>query len=442
MRILFLVLLTMIFSVPVSAQGLSVIRDTEIENILQKWAEPVLESAGLSNDQVRIVLINSPEINAFVAGGANIFIYSGLILQAEYPEEVIGVLAHEAGHITGGHLIATRDAMEKASYQSILATVLGVGAAIISGDGRAAGAISAGGSGIATSGFLTHSRVQESAADQAGLKYLEGAEVNPAGIVSFLEKLQDQELLPASQQSEYRRTHPLTRDRIESMKIGANKSQFNKTLGDSVRQNDFNIMKAKLRAFIEPQNVSRYYDVDSTNIYARYAYAIKHYQQKHYDDAIGVLDGLINKNPNNPYFLELKAQTLRDAGQLVEAEKYYKKSLSLIKTDAPLIQVSLAHVMIEQQKNTAEVENLLKTSLQMDRPDGRAYRLLATLSGRQDKEANAQYYLAEEATSQRRRTDAKRLVNLALASKDLSPDLKIKATDLKTFLNRLPNKGK
>jgi len=442
MRILLLFILTIIFSVPVQAQGLSVIRDTEIENILQKWAAPVLESAGLSNDQVRIVLINSPEINAFVAGGANIFIYSGLVLQAEYPEEVIGVLAHEVGHITGGHLIATRDAMEKASYQSILATVLGIGAAIATGDGRAAGAISAGGSGVAASGFLTHSRIQESAADQAGLKYLEGAEVNPAGIVSFLEKLQDQELLPASQQSEYRRTHPLTRDRIESMKIGANKSEFKSPLGQSTRQNDFNIMKAKLRGFIEPQNVSRYYDANSNNIYARYAYAIKHYRQKHYDDAVGLLDGLINENPNNPYFYELRAQTLRDAGQLVEAEINYRKALQLMANDAPLIQVSLAHVMIEQQKNTAEIENLLKTSLQMDRPDGRAYRLLATLSGRQDKEANAQYYLAEEAVSQRRHKDAKRLVNLALDNKTLSSDLEIKAADLKTFLNRLPNKGK
>ena len=433
MRILFSIIFAMMFAAPVQSQGLSVIRDTEIENILQQWAEPVLETAGLSNDQVRIVLINSPEINAFVAGGANIFIYSGLVLQAEYPEEVIGVLAHEVGHITGGHLIATRDAMEKASYQSILATVLGIGAA---------GAISAGGSGVAASGFLTHSRVQESAADQAGLKYLEGAQVNPTGIVSFLEKLQDQELLPASQQSEYRRTHPLTRDRIESMKIGANKSQFKSPLGQSTRQDDFDIMKAKLRGFIEPQNVTRYFDSNSTDIDAQYAHAIMHYRQKHYDQAVSVLNQLTNDNPGNPYFYELKAQTLRDAGQLSQAEINYKRALGLIENDAPLIQVSLAHVMIEQQKTTAEVENLLKTSLQMDRSDGRAYRLLATLSGRQGKEANAQYYLAEEAASQRRHPDAKRLINLALNDNNLSSDLKMKAKDLKTYLNRLPNKGK
>jgi len=320
MRILFSIIFAMMFAAPVQSQGLSVIRDTEIENILQQWAEPVLETAGLSNDQVRIVLINSPEINAFVAGGANIFIYSGLVLQA-------------------------------------------------------AGAISAGGSGVAASGFLTHSRVQESAADQAGLKYLEGAQVNPTGIVSFLEKLQDQELLPASQQSEYRRTH-------------------------------------------------------------------MHYRQKHYDQAVSVLNQLTNDNPGNPYFYELKAQTLRDAGQLSQAEINYKRALGLIENDAPLIQVSLAHVMIEQQKTTAEVENLLKTSLQMDRSDGRAYRLLATLSGRQGKEANAQYYLAEEAASQRRHPDAKRLINLALNDNNLSSDLKMKAKDLKTYLNRLPNKGK
>lgn len=441
MRLFLMIVMMVITVAPVKAQGLSVIRDTEIENILKKWSEPVLDTADLSNDQVRIVLINSPEINAFVAGGANIFIYAGLILKSEYPEELIGVIAHEVGHITGGHLIAGRNALEKASFQSILATVLGVGAAIVTGDSRAVGAIGAGGAGLAASGFLSHSRLQESAADQAGLKYLDGAQVNPAGIVSFLEKLESQELLPASQQSEYMRTHPLTRDRIDTMRIGAKESSFYGDLGESERQMEFDMMKAKLLAFIQPQNVTRYYQQNATDNASRYAYAIMHYQQKNYDAAVEIFDGLIADNPQNPYFIEMKAQTLRDSGQLEQAEIYYKQALTMV-SNAPLIQVALAHVMIEQQKNTTEVEDLLLSSLQSDKRDSRAFRLLATIKGRQGLEADAQYYLAEEAVSQGQGKEAQRLLILATESGDLSQNLKIKAKDLEIFLNRLLEKGK
>lgn len=441
MRFLFIMSLIFIVSLPVKAQGLSIIRDTEIENILQAWIDPILDASGLSKNQVDLALINSNEINAFVAGGANIFIYAGLILKAEYPEEVLGVMAHEIGHITGGHLIATRNALDRASFQSILATVLGIGAAIATGDGRAAGAVSAGGSGAALGGFLNHSRIQESAADQAGLKYLEGASVNPAGMVSFLEKLEDQELLPASQQSEYRRTHPLTRDRIDSMRVGAKKSPLYADLGVSSRQDEFDIMKAKLLAFLEPQNIPRYYDNSSDNKDARYAYAIMNYRQSKYDKAIEILDKLISENPENPYFVEMKAQTLRDAGRLELSEEFYKKSLGLLGGQAPLIQVALAHVMIEQQKNTKYVEDLLLSSLQNDKRNAQAYRLLATIKGRQNLEADAQYYLAEEATSQGRRKEAKRLLHLAKESGDLSQSLMVKANDLEIFLNRLPAKG-
>lgn len=428
----------MIFSsIPSQAQGMSIIRDTEIENILQKWAEPVIDASGLSSDQVDLILINRDEVNAFVAGGANIFIYTGLILKAEYPEEIIGVMAHEVGHITGGHLVSTKNAMERASFQSILSTVLGIGAAIATGDGRAANAIGVGGTGFAASGFLRHSRIQESAADQAGLKYLDGASINPAGMVTFLEKLEDQELLPVSQQSEYMRTHPLTRDRINSMRIGAEKSPLYNELGQSERQRDFDMVKAKLLAFTQPQNIPRYYDRLSKNMDDRYAYAIMHYQQNHFDKSIKIFDDLILENPKNPYFVEMRAQTQRDYGRLEKAENDYKKALKLLNGDAPLIQVSLAHVMIEQQKHTQYIEDLLISSLQKDKRNTTAYRLLATLKGRQGFEAQAQYYLAEEAILQGHKKDAKRLVSLAKKSGDLPQGLSVKANDLEIYLNRL-----
>lgn len=430
-----------LFPTITSAQGLSIIRDTEIESVLQKWSEPVLKAAGLSNDQVRLVLVQSPEINAFVAGGANIFLYTGLIQEAEYPEEVIGVIAHEIGHITGGHLIHTRQAMERASFQSILATVLGVGAAIVSGDGGAAGAISGGGTGLATTGFLSHSRVQESAADQAALKYIEGTGLNPKGLSSFLEKLEGQELLPASQQSEYMRTHPLTRDRIDSMRFGAQQLPNYGPLGQSEKQYDFDLMKAKLLAFISPHLVPSYYDDQSGESDALYAHAIMNYRQSHFDKAMGYFDRLITNNPDSPFFLEMKAQALRDQGQLADSEKYYRQALTKLGGDAPLIQISLAHILIEQQQYTSEVESLLTSAIQNDSHETRPYRLMATLKGRQDKQADAQYFLAEEAIRQGRRQEAKRLVHLAKESGDLSSTYTLKANDLQIFLNGLPNRN-
>ena len=433
-----LVIFMLIAPVAVKAQGISVIRDTEIERTLKSWASPVIEAAGLSPDQVEIILVGSDDINAFVAGGSNLFIYAGLLQKADYPEEVTGVMAHEIGHIQGGHLIETRRAMERATYQSILAAVAGIGAAIATGDGGAATAVSLGGSGVAQRGFFSHSRTQESSADQAALKYMKDAKLNPKGLVTFLEKLEGQELLPASQQSEYMRTHPLTRDRIIAMREGARQSPHTLSLGDSAKQKDFDFMRAKLRAFREPHMVPRYYNIDSGKDVDLYAHAIMRYRQKDYNGALELFDRLIEGNANSPNYLELKAQTLRDYGRLAESELNYKKTLDLVDGKAPLIKVNLAHVMIEQQKYGQEVEDLLLSALQEDTHETRAYRLMATLRGRQGYEADAQYFLAEEAAATGHKEEARRLLELAIRSKNLSNDIKFKAQDLKIYLDSLP----
>ncbi|MFA7457429.1 MAG: M48 family metalloprotease, partial [Micavibrio sp.] len=209
-----------------AAAAQTIIRDTEIEEYMAEWFAPVYKAAGMSPDQVKIILVQDPQINAFVAGGANIFFYTGLLQKTENPGEVIGVMAHELGHITGGHLIRGREAMEQASYESILGMILGVGAAIASGDGEAAPTIGAAGSSMAQRGFLKHSRTFESSADQAALRYLETAQYDPRGLESFLKKLEGQELLASSQQSEYVRSHPLTRSRVDTIRAAAEKSPY------------------------------------------------------------------------------------------------------------------------------------------------------------------------------------------------------------------------
>lgn len=421
-----------------TAQELSVIRDTETESALRAWADPVFKAAGLSQKQVNIVLVGNPSVNAFVAGGANIFIYTGLIEKADFAEEVIGVMAHETGHITGGHLIASRRAMERASYQSILSSILGVGAAIATGNGSAASAISLGGTGMAQRGFFSHSRAQESAADQAALDYFDRAGLSPQGLVTFMQKLEGEELLPASQQSEYMRTHPLTRDRLSAMQHGLNQSSYAGAETPIAIKRQFDRIKAKLVAFNTPHNVPRFYPDPSAGEASQYAHAIMNYRQRRYDKAIAGFDALIAHYPNDPYYYEMKAQTYRDSGDLPMAEKMYSKALSLMGGDAPLVQIALAHVMVERDTDPQKAKELLLKALQKEKRDTRPYRLLATIEGRQNNEAAARYYLAEEAAAQGRRAESERLLQLATRDNALDGALALKARDLKTYLDGLP----
>lgn len=422
------------------AQGLSIIRDTEIENALRRWGEPIFQVAGLNPDSVNLILVDNDEINAFVAGGSNIFMFSGLIEKADYVDEVIGVMAHETGHIVGGHLVATRRAMEKASYQSILSTVLGVGAAIASGNGSAAGAVASAGSSTAMRGFLSHSRAQESSADQAALRFFEDAKKSPEGLVTFMRKLEGQELLPASQQTEYMRTHPLTHSRVMALESGLNTSPYASKHASDAMEREFKRIKAKLIAFRSPQNVTRFYDPSSTDEDARYANAIMNYRQKRFDEALTIFDGLIKDYPASPYYYEMKAQTLRDAGRLAEADKEYRRALSKISGEAPLIGISLAHIIIEEDGNLNEAETLLLRALKQDRRESRIYRLLATIEGRRHDEAAARYYLAEEAVLQGRKAEAQQLVSLALKDEGLKGAVAVKARDLKSYLDGLPDR--
>ncbi len=428
----------LLMSISLQARAMAVIRDTEIEAVLETWAEPIYQAAGMNADQVDIILVDSSEVNAFVAGGANIFIFAGLIQAADYPEEIIGVIAHELGHIQAGHLIEKRRAADRATYQSIFAAVAGVGAAIATGEGGAATAVTLGGSGAATGGFLSHSRTQESAADQAALRYLIDADINPNGLVTFLEKLQKDELLPAARQNAYMRTHPLTRDRIEAMRQGASQAEVEIELGETGKQATFDRVKAKLRAFREPHMVQRYYDSNSETIPDLYAHAIMHYRQKDYDQAIELFNAILVKEPNNPAILEMKAQTYRDSGQLEKARVIYEESLAAYDTPAPLVKANLAQVLTGLGDYGLEVENLLLSALAYNKNESYIYRLLATVKGRNDREADARYYLAEEAAMLGNRAEAKRLLSLALADDTLDDTLAVKAQDLQKYLDSLP----
>ena len=388
-----------------------IIRDTEIEEILHSWLDPLLVQAGMDPDSVEIILVQNPQINAFVAGGMNIFLYTGLIQKTENPGELIGVMAHELGHIAAGHLISTRAAFERASYESILGMVLGVGAALATGNSQVASAVFTGSSSLATSRFLTNSRVQESSADQAALRFMQGAEINPSGLVSFFEKLSSEELLPASQQSAYMRTHPLTRDRISALEVKVGQSPYKDAPYPAGWDEAHARMKAKLAGFITPAQIQWLYEDRDTTMAARYAQAIAAYREDHIEPALSAMDDLIAAEPGNPYFKELKGQMLVDFGRIQEALPYYKAAVEAL-PGSGLIRIAYGHALLESGNDPARMQEAighLERALRDEPRATRAYRLLATAYGRLGQEDMAKVNLAEEAILQRRLKDARAL---------------------------------
>ena len=416
-----------------------IIRDTEIENIFKEWLTPLLKSADMGEESINLVLVQSPQVNAFVAGGANIFIYTGLIEKTENPGEMIGVLAHELGHIAGGHLISMRSALERASYESILGMVLGVGAAIATGNGGAASAIISGSNTVAERRFLAHSRVNESSADQAALRFFESAQLNPEGLSSFLSKLESDELLPADQQSEYVRTHPLTSNRIEALQTKIETSLHKDQPLPAKWTEQHARMKAKLIAFIDPGRVPWVYNDRDESIAARSARAIAAYRQNEVSKAIKEIDELIALEPENPYFQELKGQMLVDFGRVQEALPYYRKAVALL-PDSGLIRMDLGHALLESHGSGETINEAikhLKRALQDEPRSAKAQRLLATAYGRKGQENIAKLHLAEEAVLQRRLPYAQRLAEAALgAFKENSPEW-LQAKDILAHIQNL-----
>ena len=435
------ILVTGIFS---PAQAQTVIRDEEIESFMAEWFAPIFKVSGRDPSQVDIIIIQDNDVNAFVAGGSNIFFYTGLLQKTDTPGEVIAVMAHELGHIEGGHLVRGREAMENASYESIIGAILGLGAALATGEGGAAATLATGSSSMAQRRFLSEARKYESGADQAAVRSMIQADINPTGLQTFLEKLEDQELLPSSQQSEYVRTHPLTGDRVRAVEARVDESGLQNKAYPAQWTEQHKRMKAKLLGFIQPEQVEWTYDVRDTSLEALYARAIADYRQNKVDKALKGADALIALEPNNPYFQELKGQMLVDFGRLNEAKPYYERALQL-KPDAALFRIALAHAQVETGGNNKDelskaIQNLKRASIDENR-SSRLHRLMATAYGRMGREAEAKLHLAEEAVLKREFPYAKAQAEAALSGLKEGSGEWIRAKDLLNYISQQkPNK--
>ncbi len=399
--------------------SLNFIRDAEIENTISALAAPLFQAAGLAPSSVHIVLVQDKALNAFVAGGKNIFLFTGLILKSESPDTLRGVIAHETGHIQGGHLIRTRIAMEEASKLATITSILGVLAAIGSGRSDVGKAAIIGGSEVGKRTFLKHSRTQESAADQAALHLMDSTGRSSAPLMKFLEKLEDQELLSSQYQDPYLQTHPLSRERIETMRAHVEKSIHSAKVPDQQEQLRFERMIAKLYAFDKPfDTVMRRYPQSDRSFAARYSRAIAYYRKPDMNNALPIIDGLIAENPADPYLYELKGQMLFENARPAESMAAYRRALELAPSEE-LIARELGRVELEMG-DPALLDDAIghfRTALAASPQSAFTWRQLGIAYGRKGDMAMSSLALAEAELRKGRKSEADRLARRAL--KDL-----------------------
>jgi len=379
------------------ARPLSMIRDAEIENIIRIYSTPVFEAAGLNAKAIKLYLVNDPSLNAFVAGGQNLFLNTGLLLQSGDPGEVIGVIAHETGHIAGGHLARQHEALAQTAAASILSLILG-GAAVIAGAGEAGAAVMAGGQGIAQRNFLAYSRGHEASADQAAMTYLDRTGQSSKGLLTFMKKLENQELLFASNQDPYLLTHPLTKERIDAIGAFVERSPNSQKPWDPKLVEMHARMKAKLVGYMTPGAVNRTYKREDNSLPARYARAIAFYRSSNMEQFLPAIESLIADYPNDPFFHEVRGQGLWENGRAEEALVSYTKASELLQ-ESDLLRRDLARVQVSIGRPdliAKAVENL-RVVVHNDRFSAGALQELGNAYYKQGDEPRARLYHADAA---------------------------------------------
>ncbi len=378
---------------PASAQ--SAIRDTEIEGIIQEWADPVLVAMGLEPTEVEILLINDNDLNAFATRGRIMGINTGLILKTRTANELLGVLAHEAGHIKNRHTL--RDGAQGAAMQPMLMT-MALGALALAAGSPQAGAVLLGNSQyfgtLSALRYMTH---QEGEADNTGARALENAGESGRGLVSFFENFRSQEVFSDARRFPYFRSHPLSSDRIENLRrFVSEQSNYDRT-DSPERVAQHALILAKIHAFMDdPIQTLRDYPESDVSLPGRYARSIAWYRDGQTEKALNAVDALLAEQPDNPYFWELRGQILFEEGRPAEAIGAHRRSVEL-RPDAPLLRINLAHALIE----THDPANLdpaiaeLKRATALENDNTMGWRLLSQAYASQGKEGEARLASAE-----------------------------------------------
>ncbi|WP_343035997.1 M48 family metalloprotease [Hongsoonwoonella zoysiae] len=390
---------------PVQAQrgNLPLVRDAETEALLRDYAQPIYKAAGIPSSQVEIILVNNKGFNAFVPDARRMFINIGVILDAETPGEVIGVIAHETGHIAGNHLARLRQAASNAQIIGVIGALLGAGALAV---GASAGSadIAGGGAGLATAGagfakrsLLSYQRGEEATADRAALTYLERTGQSAKGMLTTFSRFADQNLFSSKYADPYAVSHPLPRERLNALEELAKKSPYYDKPAPASLQARHDLVRAKLLAFTShPRTVERAYPRSDKSMAAQYARAVVATQNRDGKAAAKIIDSLIRQQPNNPYFYELKGQALLESGNPRAAIEPFRKAASLNPREGQfLIWLGFAMVASDNPALLPEAERILKAGLQMDGNSPVGYQQLAIAHSRQGENAEANLATAQ-----------------------------------------------
>lgn len=378
---------------------MQILSDAETDHIIRKMARPIFQAAGIDPEAVTILLINDSTLNAFVAGGQNIFLHTGLLLSIDDVGQLLGVIAHETGHISGGHLVRGTDAMENAFLSSLVGMGLGIAAGVAARNSNAGIAGVMLGQHLAERNLMAFSRTQEASADQAGLSYMERAGLSSQGMLTFLEKLGVGEPLLNDRDAGYRLTHPLTRERIEAVRNFIEKSRFTRVPTPASVNEDFRRIQAKLSAYLDPLGALRRYKADDRSPVARYGRAYAYFRQGDVKQAAPLVDGLIAEEPKNPYLHEMKGDLMLQTGRAVDAVAPYRKAVELAGTEAGVIRVSLAHALLEQHdpKLADEALKNLQIAAKSQAQSAFLWRLTAQAWSMKNNPGMLAYSTAEEA---------------------------------------------
>jgi predicted Zn-dependent protease len=391
-----------------SNKGPPLLRDTETEQLLREYTRPILRAAGLEKQNIQIVIINDSVFNAFVADGRRIFVNYGALMQSETPNQIIGVLAHETGHLAGGHLAKMREQVARAQTQMIIAMLLGASALVAgarSSTGGSSGLANAGAAAIAgpqemiQRTLISYVRAQEENADRAGVKFLNATGQSAKGMYETFKRFSNDSLFSAHGADPYVQSHPMPAERVAALEELAHSSPFWDKKDDAVLQLRHDMMRAKISAFMERQDtVYRRYPLSNNSLPARYAHAISTYLHGDLRSALAQIDTLIQVQPTNPYFYELRGQALLEGGKPAEAIAPLRKAVQL-SNNAPLIEMLLGQALVgtDNKAYTDEAIGILKAAVGRETEAPLGFTQLAMAYGRKGDLADADLASAQAA---------------------------------------------
>ncbi len=380
-----------------AAPNLPLIRDAEIEHIIRVYSGPIFSAAGIAADDVKVHIVNDRRINAFVAGGRHMFINTGLLMGADDPAVVIGVIAHETGHIVNNHLIRLRAAIEEAQVKQIITFILAGAAAVAARDGRVAGAVASLGHRVTAGTLFQYTQGMETEADRFALETLDRMGVSSKGLEKLLETLSHQEALLSEMQDPYLRSHPLTPDRIRSVRRHLNRSRYTNAATPARLKELHSRLRAKLRGFLlPPERVRQLYAGQEKTAEARYALAVAYHRDARTDVALRYIDSLIGEKPRDAYYQELKGQILLESARIPDAIRAYAAAVRLAPSE-PLIRSEYAHALLQlrDRSRTREAITNLVYATRRDSTYTMSWRLLGVAYGRMQDIGNASLALAE-----------------------------------------------